>query len=74
MMPMIYGPAGGGSEVYGEKKDGRVRGDGEAGARPAEASLQARALTERSRSRRTDGAKTEEQGWGGRVCDTQIHP
>jgi transposase len=34
---------------------------------------QARALTERSRPRRTDGAKTGDQGWGGGVCDTKIH-
>ena len=35
--------------------------------------LPARALTERSQSRRTDGTKTGDQGWGGGVCDTKIH-
>ena len=39
----------------------------------AERALQARALTERSQPGRAHGTKAGNQGWGGGVCNTQIH-
>jgi hypothetical protein len=51
----------------------RFRSDGKAEAQSTERALQARVLTERSQLGRAHGTKAGNQGWGGGICNTQIH-